>query len=256
MLDPLAQFIDLDPRSWRNLWRIFRVTQPERAIFVRHNSGSLEVAYDSRVGLRQDIQMDFSDPIAAAEELIKSHPQVDRVYIYERSGVERFISDIRSPEYDALDLDEYRFKVRQLLRRKYAQAIVVRPPIEDWYETSYDGLRAIVARAGTAPSIILVGIYEGEQEYASLLLWVEGAKIKRFSTFEALTVAGLPRPQNLDEVSAALDKVEKSLGRIGLAVLTDPPTAREVMKSADPSGAIREALQKGKARVPRGAELL
>ncbi len=255
MLSPDVEIVDVDPISWQNLFTILQPAKQQRELFILHDKGTVLRVCETEKKRRTDISGPITDARALAKSLLSDDDTLDRVFIYDVDSVRHLFVRIRSPEYDRMDLDEYRHMVRGLVYGEFSSGICVEPPLGDWYDTCYEGFQKMFSRL-PSPSTLVVGIYDSGREFTSLLIQLERGKAARISTFDALVPDGHKERSEPDDVGSFLRLVERKFPPVSFAVFTNPPVASAVVSSADPLGVLGDAANSGAARIPVGAEVL
>jgi hypothetical protein len=255
MLSPEVEIVDVDPVSWHNLFQIFRPEKQERQLFILHDGGKVLRVWDSEKKLRSDIEGPITDAPALAEGLLEEDRGLARVFIYDTNAVRELFMRVRSPEYDDMDLDEYRQMIKGLIKTELSSGVCIRPPLGDWYDTCYEGFQELLSRL-PSPSSLVVGIFDSGREFTSLILSVEGGKVKRISTFDVLVPDGHEPRSEPEDFAAFASLLEARFPPIAFAVFTDSSVASRVVSSTDPLALLRDACASGEARIPVGAALL
>jgi hypothetical protein len=258
MLHEDPWMVDIDVNHWRNLQALVLVSAKEkRRIVVIHEQGVIQkFVHSQRLEIVRNVDR-VDDPHAVAEQIYRENAdKVDFVAVFERRAFDRYMAHWQDTWRPDEDLDIFVHRTYATMD-DYGDAIVTYPgPARgtlglQWrLGASYEVIRAAVERFVPANTTVVLGIFDGDELWATLVLGFDSdrrAKVVTTVDMSELEASGLR-----DRVTqAVIDWVDRKYGPCSLALFTDVEGARVFLSAGDKVAALRKIAASQYLRVAR-----
>jgi hypothetical protein len=182
--DVLVEHIDINHA--RNFVELSKIAQPNPTVlYILHDRGKVLKAWDTRTGrVAMEGRVDMNEKTAL--EIRQKHG-VDEVQLIDRSTFDHYLREAQSLEKAwAMNGFDFRAWVRGL-KRKVGRGFLVYPEPETFDLLVYmDRSRKFVSEKLLPDCAFLLGVFEQEQWWTSLVAFFEAGQARILSTFECL----------------------------------------------------------------------
>jgi hypothetical protein len=186
-----VEFVDLSPTAWRNMLSLMDIsknndTRPEHPnlLSVLHHGGKVLRVY-APAGYRVPTLEKIDDPQELAKKLYYQLPGLDRVQILETESLASFSDQVQRIEWQSLDAEDFHFRAHLLAEQDPAGLCFYPVFTRSWNGLSLNEMRSW-AEAGPDPSAYFLGVTRDSSPWATLILRVEGKKLRLVTTVEYL----------------------------------------------------------------------
>jgi hypothetical protein len=251
MLHENSRMLDIDVDHWRNLQSLFlQSAKAKRRIIVIHEGGEVQKFVHSQ---REEIAKPITridDPHAAAKAIFEANPgKAEFVAVFERNAFDRYFGEFQDTWRSDEDLDTFVRRTYALMD-KYPDGIVTYPgPARDvlgmqWrVGASYAEVEAAAAAFVSPDSSVVIGIFEGDALWATLVLHFDAdLRADAVTTIDPSLISATGRAALAD---AAVAQVEAKYGAASLALFTDLDGARAFIAAPDKVAAVASLASRG-----------
>lgn len=185
MLSQKVKITDLNLDQWRRLTQLVYHPEKSHKVLLLHEGGKPLKCWDTVSGELPLPDLSASDPQACADALHAQYPQVYEVWVLEPEPFARKMSEIQAQASFATEQDVYAlFEFEERLK---TPGFAVAPKRDFfWHGAPIQRLQRFVEKMLPDSCVFVLGVFDGDQLWASLLVEFENKKIVSISTSDAL----------------------------------------------------------------------
>lgn len=250
-----VEIVDLSPVTWRNLLSLMdltriadtRPTHPN-ILSVLHQGGKVQRVY-APAGYRLPALEEIDDPQELAKKLYYQLPGLDRVQILALESLGRFSDQVQRLEWQSLDAEDFLFRA-YLLAEQDPAGLCFYPPFSwSWNGLSLNEIRHWVA-AGPSPSAYFLGVTRDAVPWATLILRVEGGKLRLITTVHYLAKFQLAVdqwPTSPLDLGPICEAINNNIAPVRAAMVCDYFVLARLLASEDKRRDLMAATAEGSA---------
>lgn len=252
MLHENPLMADIDVSHWRNLQALLLDSAKERRrIIVIHDGGRiLKFAHSAKVAIVRPIT-EVTNAQKDAEAIYQANAATtDFVMVVERKASDAYFRAVQNAWTPADDIDVYVHRAFTLMG-EYPEGIVAFPGPANYrlglqwrLGASYAQVEAAVKAFASPNSSAVLGVFEGEALWTTLVLHFDAArKIDVVTTVDPTELAA---KAGRDIVATEVTEwVGKRYGAVSLGLFTDTAGARYFLEAVNKAGALAELRRTG-----------
>ena len=185
MLSQKVKIADLNLDQWRRLTQLVYHPEKSRKVLLLHEGGKPLKCWDTVSGELPLPALSVNDPQACADALHAQYPQAYEVWVLEPEPFARKMSEIQAQASFATEQDVYAlFEFEERLK---TPGFAVAPRRDFfWHGAPIQRLQRFVEKMLPDSCVFVLGVFDGDQLWASLLVEFENKKIVSISTSDAL----------------------------------------------------------------------
>ena len=253
MLHENPLMVDIDVDHWRNLQALLlESAKGRRRIIVIHEDGEiLKFVHSQRAEIVKPVDR-VDDPHAVAERVYRANEdKADFVAVFERRAFDRYFAEFQDTWRPDEDLDVFVHRTYALID-KYPDGIVTYPgPARStlglqWrVGASYEDVKAAVDRFVAPDSTVVLGVFEGDALWATLVLRFDADH--RADVVTTVDVSQLAPASGRDDAAAGVVAwVSRTYPPCSLGLFTDLAGARALLASGDKAAVLRGLAGEGR----------
>jgi hypothetical protein len=187
MLSRNARITDLNLEQWRRLTQLAYTHAGARRLYLLHQAGTPLKFWDSELGELPLPGDPVLDPQASADALAAKHSDAHEVWVLEADSFAKKMSEIQAKADFDQELDDYAlFEFEERLK---APGLAVSPKRDFfWNGFPLRRVQRFVDKMLPESCVFVLGVFDGDQLWASLLVEFENKKIISISTSDFLPV--------------------------------------------------------------------
>jgi hypothetical protein len=249
------EIVDLSPATWRNLLSLLdlgRATdvRPARpnVLSVLHQNGKVLRVY-APAGYRVPALEQIDDPQELAKKLYYQLPGLDRVQILSTQSLGNFSDQVQRVEWQSMDMEEFLFRAYQLAEQDPAGLSIYPPFSWSWNGLALKEMRTWAA-GGPSPSAYFLGVTREGIPWATLILKVEGGKLRLVTTVQYLARFDLPAdhwPTSPMDLGAICEAINSHVAPVRAALVCDYFVLARLLASEDKRRDLLAATTEGTA---------
>jgi hypothetical protein len=256
MLHENPLMADIDVNHWRNMQSLLLDSaKAKRRIIIIHEEGEiLKFVHSDQVEILKNVTS-IDDPKSAAKKVFEANQgKAEFVVVLERRSVEKYFAQVQDSWRADEDLDVYVHRMFATLD-EYADGLVTYPDkarntigLQWRVGAEYEDIRSTVASYIPANTTVLLGVFEGDTLWGSLILSFDGEK-----RIDSVTTVD-PTELNLSgkwefQTHEIVKWVNQKFTPCSLALFTDVANARIFLKNKDKGIAFQDMVRSGKLLV-------
>jgi hypothetical protein len=185
MLSRLVKVTDLNQDHWRHLTELTYFHRFDRKLFLLHEAGKPLKLWESQAGDLPLPSESVGDPQSYAESLLKAYPEMAEVRVVDPEAFAQKMAEVQSKANFDMELDDYALmEFEECLK---APGFAIAPKREFlWHSLPWKRLQRFAAKLLPASCTFVLGVFDGDALWASLLAQFENGKIVAISTTDAL----------------------------------------------------------------------
>jgi len=245
--------LNIDVNHWRNMQALFlQSAKGKRRIVVIHENGELlKFVHSDRIEIINPITK-VDNALAAAKKVFEANPgKADFVMVLERRAVEKYFAEVQDSWKAEEDLDVYVHRMFAKLD-EYPDSIVTYPEkardtlgLQWKVGASHEAVDAVLKNLVTANTTILLGVFDRNQAWGTLILAVdENKQICDITTVDTRDLLGSGDWKEMSK--EMVNWVNRKFFPCSLGMFTDLATAREFIAEGDKLGALKKLVAAGK----------
>lgn len=250
-----VEIIDLAPVHWNNLLSLMDLARisdlrPIRpnVLSILHQGGKVLRTYYPQ-GYRVPAVQQIGDPQELAKKLYYQLPGLDRVQILEVQSLAEFSDRVQKTDWQSSDMEDFLFRAYHQVDLDPA-GISIYPPFSwAWNGLPLEKIREWLA-AGPSPSACFFGVIRDSVPWATLILRVEGGKLRLITTIEHLAKYGLPAdqwPSKVQDIGPICELVAAHVAPVRAALVCDYFVLARLLASEDKRRDLEAAVTEGSA---------
>jgi hypothetical protein len=224
-----AEITDLRPEHWQNLLSLMdtarlvdrRPPQPN-LLSIMHSRGKVLRIY-APAGFRVPAIEQVDNPQELAKKLYFQLPGLEGVQILEQDSLTLFSDRVQRSDWLANDLDDSFSRIFELAEQDPAGLAFYPTFSWKWNGFSIDTVRTWLA-SGPDPCAYFLGILRDNVPWLTLILRVEGRKVRLITTIDFLERFGLPvagLPASPKDLAAICEAIHANVAPIRAALICD-----------------------------------
>lgn len=238
MIHPDVEIIDLYPLTWRNVGALFPIDEwsnnrpfmNENVLSILHDHGHiLKIDAPAGISVSADVATHLvTDPQRLARTLYNVHPNLTRVQVFEKSALRAYSANVQRLDWRHLASGDFYLNAFQIADADPV-GLCYYPPDRAPYALQQRVLKTVEALVKSTPdgSALVLGVYDQDQPYFTLILQVRGGLIRLCTTFEYLRTQGIDPaviPGNENDAARVIAAVEQVIGPVAHVLFCDRAT--------------------------------
>lgn len=253
MLHENPLMADIEVNHWRNMQSLLLDSaKAKRRIIIIHEEGEiLKFVHSDQAEIVKNVTS-IDDPKSAAKKVFDDNQgKAEFVVVLERRVVEKYFAQVQDSWRADEDLDVYVHRMFATLD-DYADGLVTYPEkarntlgLQWRLGVEYQDLQAAVAGYIPANTTVLLGVFEGDSLWGSLVLSFDGQK--RINSVTTVDPTELDLSGKWDFQTREIVKwVNQKFTPCSLGLFTDVPNARALLKNTDKRMVLQDMIRNGK----------
>ncbi len=236
-----VEIVDLAPTAWRNLLSLIDVskindTRPEHPnlLSVLHHEGKVLRIY-APAGYRVPTLETIDDPQDLAKKLYYQLPGLDRVQILETQSLAQFSDHVQRIEWQSLEMEDFFLRAFVLAEQDPAGLCFYPPFSQSWNGLPLKEVRSWM-EAGPDPSAYFLGVIRDSSPWATLILRMEGKKLRLITTMQHLAKYELPVnlwPSSPSDLGPICEAISAHVAPVRAALVCDYFVLARLLASED-----------------------
>jgi hypothetical protein len=250
-----VEIADLSTATWRNLLSLLdlgrtldiRPTHPN-ILSVLHQDGKVMRVY-APAGYRVPNLEQIDDPQELAKKLYYQLPGLDRVQILSLQSLGSFSDRVQRIEWQSMDAEDFLFRAFELAEEDPAGLCFFPTFSWAWNGLPLNEIRKWAA-AGPNPSAYFLGVTRDAIPWATLILKIEGGKLKLVTTVQYLARFDLPVdrwPTGPADMGPICEAIKEHIAPVRAALVCDYFVLARLLASEDKRRDLLAAITEGSA---------
>lgn len=256
MLHENPPMLNIDVNHWRNMQALLlQSAKGKRRIVVIHENGEiLKFVHSDRIEIVNPIQkVDNTQDVA--KKVFEANPgKADFVMVLERRAVEEYFAEVQDSWKAEEDLDVYVHRMFVKLD-EYPDGIVTYPNkarenlgLQWKVGATYESVEAVLNNLIPANTTILLGVFDRNEAWASLVLVVdEDKKICDITTVDPRDLLGSGDWKEMSK--EMVNWVNRKFFPCSLGMFTDLASAKEFIAETDKLVLLKKLVANGKVHL-------
>ncbi len=256
MLHENPPMLNIDVNHWRNMQALLlQSAKGKRRIVVIHENGEiLKFVHSDRIEIVNPIQK-VDNTQDAAKKVFEANPgKADFVMVLERRAVEEYFAEVQDSWKAEEDLDVYVHRMFAKLD-EYPDGIVTYPNkarenlgLQWKVGATYESVEAVLKNLIPANTTILLGVFDRNETWASLVLVVdENKKICDITTVDPRDLLGSGDWKEMSK--EMVNWVNRKFFPCSFGMFTDLASAKEFIAETDKLVLLKKLVANGKVHL-------
>ena len=232
MLSQSVKITDLNVEQWRRLTELVYAPEKSRKILLMHEGGKALKCWDTVLGELALPDLNLTDLQAAADALREKHPEAYEVWVLEPGSFAKKMAEIQAQAKFETQQDVY--ALFEFEERLQAPGFAMAPRRDFfWHGAPLLRVQKFVEKMLPDSCVFVLGVFDGDLLWASLLVEFENKKIVSISTSDSLPAEDIKDVVGRDQHPYFLSLAANALHRPAFGWFVEREAFEAYMRASD-----------------------